>query len=86
MLGFLAPFRAGRSSETFAPPKVSNTSKGGLRRGKGGRIAFLLPHFPLLKNPPPFESKKLKLFLLGKKTVGFLSQPLHPKEVDSLRE
>jgi hypothetical protein len=43
------------SSETFAPPKVSNTSKGGLRRGKGGRIAFLLPHFPLLENPPLFD-------------------------------
>jgi hypothetical protein len=70
----------------FAPPKTPQTPKGGSRRGKGGRIAFLLPHFPLLENPPPFESKKLKLFLLGKKTVGFLSQPLHPKEVDSLRE
>ncbi len=43
------------SSETFAPPKVSNTSKGGSRRGKGGRIAFLLPHFPLLENPPLFD-------------------------------
>jgi hypothetical protein len=37
------------------PPKVLQTSKGGLRRGKEGRIAFLLPHFPLLKNPPPFD-------------------------------
>jgi hypothetical protein len=34
---------------------------------------------------PPW-SKKLKLFLLGKKTVGFLSQPLLPKSEDSLRE
>jgi hypothetical protein len=32
-LDFLDPFRAGRSSETFAPPKVSNTSKGGSRGG-----------------------------------------------------
>ncbi len=24
-------------------------------RGKEGRIAFLLPHFPLLENPPPFD-------------------------------
>ncbi len=34
----------------------------------------------------PTWSKKLKLFLLGKKTVGFLSQPLLPKGEDSLRE
>jgi hypothetical protein len=61
-LGFLASVFSWSSSETFAPPKVSNTSKGGSRRGKGGRIAFLLPHFPLLENPPPFASKKLKLF------------------------
>ena len=37
------------------PPKVLQTSKGGSRRGKEGRIAFLLPHFPLLENPPPFD-------------------------------
>jgi hypothetical protein len=35
--------------------KDPQTPKGGLRRGKEGRIAFLLPHFPLLKNPPPFD-------------------------------
>jgi hypothetical protein len=30
--------------------------------------------------------EKALLFLLGKKTVGFLSQPLLPKGEDSLRE
>jgi hypothetical protein len=39
----------------FVPPKTPQTPKGGSRRGKGGRIAFLLPHFPLLENPPPFD-------------------------------
>ena len=38
------------------------------------------------KTLTPTWSKKLKLFLLGKKTVGFLSQPLLPKGEDSLRE
>jgi hypothetical protein len=39
-----------------------------------------------LESLTPTWSKKLKLFLLGKKTVGFLSQPLLPKDEDSLRE
>jgi hypothetical protein len=83
--GLLAPFIAGAWG-VFVPPKTPQTPKGGSRRGKEGRIAFLLPHFPLLENPPPLKSKKLKLFLLGKKTVGFLSQPLLPKGEDSLRK
>ena len=32
-LGFLVLFKVARLSETFAPPKVSDTSKGGLREG-----------------------------------------------------
>jgi hypothetical protein len=36
--------------------------------------------------PHPNKVEKALLFLLGKKTVGFLSQPLLPKGVDSLLE
>ena len=42
----LSSFLAGRSSETFAPPKVSNTSKGGLRRGEEKEVVAALLLFP----------------------------------------
>ncbi len=53
--------------------KDPQAPKGGLRRGKGGRIAFLLPHFPLLENPPPFDPPRriIPLHDVRKITRGF---------------
>ena len=62
-LGFLSPFVAGRSSETFAPPKVSNTSKGGLREGGSWSP-------PSLKNPTPLAFPSL---LPSAKCLGSLA-------------
>jgi hypothetical protein len=69
--------------EVFCIAKRPQTPKGDSRVNRGRRIAFLSPFIPL-KNPPMVE--KALLFLLGKKTVGFLFQPLLPKGEDSLRE
>ncbi|XVJ50686.1 MAG: hypothetical protein HEQ32_00785 [Vampirovibrio sp.] len=46
-------------SETFAPPKVSDTSKavqGGGKKRKSLRLSF---SSPLLENPPPYSSFSL---------------------------
>ncbi len=81
--GFLSLFIAGRRQR----PLLRQRSLTPLKAVQGGTgkdaLRFSSPSSPL-ENPP--FSRKSKLFLLGKKTVGFLSQPLHPKGEDSLRE
>ena len=81
--GFSVPFIAGAWGSLCRqrlpkPPKA-------VQGGTGEDVLRVSSPSSPLENPP-FKSKKLKLFLLGKKTVGFLSQPLLPKGEDSLRE
>ena len=83
---FLLDFNAGRRQRLLLRQKSPTPLKAVQGGEREDVLRFSSLIFPSLKILPFLRRKSHRLFLLGKKTVGFLSQPLLPKGEDSLRE
>jgi hypothetical protein len=81
MMVFLLDFNAGRRQRPLLAQRFSDTSKCVQGGGRKDALRFSSLISPSLKIHPFLNRKSHRLFLLGKKTVGFLSQPLLPKGV-----
>ncbi len=78
---FLLDFNAGRRQRLLLRQKSPTPLKAVQGGEREDVLRFSSLIFPSLKILPFLRRKSHRLFLLGKKTVGFLSQPLLPKGV-----